>query len=307
MCIKNNITNDNYTSTSLYNLYIDFFKDVIKNNNTLNNRDNIITDIENELIKNNLDIYLENIIIKENKDLLIKENNILYQLTSTYNQKNNEYNNISTINLEECETKLRIYYNIGNDTALIILKVDIYEDGLLIPIIVYKVYNYKTKQDLNLNICKDIKIKISIPVTIDENNLFKYNSSHEYYNDICYPYTTENKTDIILKDRRNEFKKNNMSLCETDCKFTKYDYNTKKVECQCFIKIKFPLISEIEINKDNLLDNFINIKNSTNINVIKCYHQLFDLEGLKNNLGNYIIGSIIILVFILSILFKIKG
>jgi len=314
-CIKNNITDDNdislssiyYNLTSLYNLYIDYFKDIIKINNTINNRDNIIINIENELIKNNLDIYIENIIIKENKDLLIKENNILYQLTSTYNQNNNEYNNVSTINLEECETKLRIYYNIENDTALIILKVDIFEDGLLIPIIEYKVYNYKTKQNLNLDICKDMKINISIPVIIDENNLFKYNSSHEYYNDICYPYTTDNNTDIILKDRRDEYKKNNMSLYEINCKYSKYDYNTKKVECECFIKIKFPLISDIEINKDKLLDNFINIKNSININVVKCYQQLFDIEGLKNNLGNYIIGIIIILIFILSVLFKIKG
>jgi len=316
MCIKNNnFTNDNYTSfssininmTSLYNYYIDYFKDVIQKNNTLNNKDKIIINIENEIINNNLDIYLENIVIKENKDLLFKENKIIYQLSSTYNQNNNEYNNISTIDLAECETRLREYYNIDDDVDLIIFKTDIFEDGLLIPIIEYKVYNYKTKEKLNLNICNDIKININIPVNIDENNLFKYNSSNEYYNDICYPYTTENKTDIILKDRRDEYTKNNMSLCETNCKYTNYDYNTKKVTCECFIKIKFPLLSEIEINKDKLLANFINIKNFININVIKCYKQIFDIEGLKKNIGNYVIGSIIILIFILSVLFKIKG
>ena len=98
-----------------------------------------------------------------------------------------------------------------------------------------------------------------------------------------------------------------MSLCENNCKYTKYDLNTKKVICECFIKINFPLISEIEINKDKLLTNFVNFKNSININVIKCYKQLFDIEGLKNNIGNYTIGSIIIITLILSILFKIKG
>ena len=41
--------------------------------------------------------------------------------------------------------------------------------------------------------------------------------------------------------------------------------------------------------------------------MIKCYKQLFDIEGLKNNIGNYTIGSIIIITLILSILFKIKG
>ena len=304
ICIKND---DNYNLNLLYNNYIDYFKDIIKKNNTLNNKDNIIINIENELIKNNLDIYLENIIIKQNKDLLIKENNIIYQLTSTYNQNNNEYYNRSTINLGECENKLRKYYNIDDNIALIILKIDIFEDGVLIPIIEYKVYNSKTKVKLDLNICNDIIMNINIPVNIDESILFKYNSSHEYYNDICYPYTTENNTDIILKDRRKEYIANNMSLCESNCKYTNYDYNTKKVTCECFIKIKFPLMSEIEINKDKLLINFINIKSLININVIKCYKQLFDKEGLKNNLGNYIIGSIIILIIILSVLFKVKG
>ena len=50
---------------------------------------------------------------------------------------------------------------------------EIYEKGLLIPIIEYEVYNIKTKEKLDLNLCKDIKIDINIPVIIDEDNLFK--------------------------------------------------------------------------------------------------------------------------------------
>ena len=110
MCItNNNIAYDNYSSsssinyrlTSLYISYLDYFQEIIKIKNTLNNKDNIIINIESELIKNNLDLYIENTIIKENKDLLIEENKVIYQLISTYNQNNNEYNNISIINLGE--------------------------------------------------------------------------------------------------------------------------------------------------------------------------------------------------------------
>ena len=32
-------------------------------------------------------------------------------------------------------------------------------------------------------------------------------------------YNTEFKTDIILKDRRNEIINNNMSLCENNCEY----------------------------------------------------------------------------------------
>ena len=151
-----------------------------------------------------------------------------------------------------------------------------------------------------------MKINITIPVFIDENNIFKYNSSNEYYNDICYSYESNN-IDIILKDRRDEYINNNMSLCENNCKYTNYDYKAKKVLCECFVKMKIPLISELEINKDKLLNNFKDIKNILNLDVLKCYKEVFNKEGLINNIGNYIMSTIIIITLILSILFKIKG
>ena len=64
-----------------------------------------------------------------------------------------------------------------------------------------------------LKSCRYEKIKINIPILIDEKNLFKYNSSSDYYNNVCYTYISQNKTDIIIKDRRNEYRNNNMSLC----------------------------------------------------------------------------------------------
>ena len=141
---------------------------------------------------------------------------------------------------------------------------------------------------------------------INENHLFKYNSSNKYYNDICYSYTSNN-SDIILEDRRDEYINNNLSLCENNCKYSNYDFINKKLSCECNVKIHLPLISEIEINKDKLLNNFKDIKHILNLNVIKCYKEIFNKEGLIFNLGNYIMISIILITFILSILFKIKG
>ena len=133
------------------------------------------------------------------------------------------------------------------------------------------------------------------------------NIIHLYYNDVCYTYTTNNKTDIILKDRRNEYINNNMSLCEKNCEYNSYDSINKNSVCDCIIKVKFPLISEIEINEDMLINNFINISQSMNINVMKCYKTLFYKEGLKNNIGNYIMSFNIINLIVLTIVFKIKG
>ena len=218
-----------------------------------------------------MDLFIYNIIEKQKEDILIKNDNILFQITSTFNQKNNEYYNISSLNLGECKEKLRMNNNISNGTALLVLKVDIYEKGILIPIIEYEIYNSKTKEKLDLSICNNIKVHINIPVNIDENNLFKYNPNHEYYNDLCFSYTTKNKADIIIKDRRDEYINNNMSLCENNCTYNRYDLEKKKVLCECFIKIKFPFINEIIINKDKLMNNFKDITRLINLNVIKCY------------------------------------
>ena len=304
-----------YTGKELYNSSIpiynensftDYYYNIIKSNNNSINTDEVINYLRNDLVNGSLATSILNYIEKENKDLIIKDNNIIYQITSSYNQIFNEYDNTSSINLGECETKLRFTYNISNNITLLILKIDIYEKGLLIPIIEYEVYDSETKKKLNLDVCKDTKIEVSIPVNIDENILFKYDSSNEYYNDICYSYASNN-TDIILNDRRDEFINNNLSLCESNCKYNKYDFNTKKVSCECNVKLELPLISEIEINKDKLLSNFIDIKNILNINVLKCYKEAFTKKELIFNLGNYIMSSIILITLFLSILFKIKG
>ena len=263
--------------------------------------------MKSELIKGNLDIFISNVIEEQHKDIIFKDDNVIYQLTSSFNQNNNTNDNLSVINLGICETKLKLYYNISFNASLLILKMDIYKEGLLIPIIEYEVYNIETKEKLDLNICKDVKININIPVNIEENNLFKYNSSHEYYNDICYNYGTESKTDIIIKDRRNEFMNGNMSLCENNCNYNGYDNKSKKALCECNIKINFPLVSEIVINKDRLLSNFKDIKSTINMNIMKCYYTLFTIKGLIKNSGNYILGIFLLFTIILALLFKIRG
>ena len=180
-----------------------------------------------------MDSLLNNI---NNKDISIEEDNIKYTVTTSDNQNSFENNNISSIKLGECETKLKKHYNISDNETLLIFKVDIFEEGLLIPIIEYEVYNFETKEKLNLDICKDINIDIYIPAIINENKLNQYNSSSEYYNDLCYAFTTENGTDISISDRRKEFTKNNMSLCESNCNYEGYNTTTKKVLCKCQAK-----------------------------------------------------------------------
>jgi len=201
----------------------------------------MIENIRNDIVNGSLNSIISDILAGK-EDYIIKDDNLIYQITSTDNQQNNENNNISTIILGECEKILKKKYNISEDSPLIIFKIDYYPKDSLIPIIGYEIYNPNTKEKLDLIHCNKVNIDINLPVSIDEDNLLKYDPNNEYYIDECAPSTTINGTDILLNDRQNEFNQNNMSLCENNCKYN--GYNNNNAHCNCGIKLEQISISQ---------------------------------------------------------------
>ena len=248
-------------------------------------------------------INLTDLIDGDKNDYILKEADTIYQITSTENQKFKEYD-ISTIQLGQCEEILKEKYKIMKELPLIIFKVEYFVPGIQIPVIGYNVFHPKNKTKLDLTYCKDSIINFEIPVSIDENELIKYDPNSEYYTNECYSYTTDNKTDIILDDRQYEYNNNNLSLCENKCSFSELDIGSKKVECNCNVTTKEFIISEI-LKDENILSsyNFINKSSSLNVFTMKCIYTLFSEEGLKSNIGNYIMIFITIIFIILIILF----
>ena len=267
----------------------------------------IINMIREELIKGNINKLINNTLFDKKEDLLVNQKNIIYQITSTENQNNKEYSNISIINLKECENKLKSHYNIDQSKPLIIFKIDDFIDEIKIPIVEYEIYHPDTKEVLDLNICKNSPIEISYPVSINEDEIFKYDPNSDYYNDKCFPYSTENGTDITLNDRKNEYNDNNLSLCESNCSFVEYDKEKKRSLCECKPKTIFEELINIEIDADKLLSNFIDFKSTTNFEVIFCFNTFFCLKGIILNIGSYILIIIIIMNGICVIIFYIKG
>ena len=285
----------------------DFFEQICKiSYKSFKTIEHILDNIRKEIINHSMDTLLINVTNENKIDLFIREENELYQITSSYNQKNKEYN-ISTIKLGICEDILKHKYNITLNNTLIILKIDYNIEGLYIPIIEYEVYHPDTKERLNLDYCEKEDINIEIPIIIDKNELFKYNSSSAYFNDRCFPYTSKYGTDITLNDRRNEYNNNNMSLCEENCKLIEYNSDNQKVTCKCNIKKKFHLISDIYLDSDLLLNKITDFKSNINFEVVKCYKKLFTKEGILYNIGSYILLTIIIAYIILMISFFAKG
>ena len=282
---------------------IDFFnKKCILNNNSTNSKLIIISNILEEIELGLMDSLI-NEILNEKEDIIIKNKDTIYQITSSFNQKNKKYQNISLLKLEGCENILKSNYNLTIEEIFIIFKIEQYIEGFLIPLIEYEIFSPKTNKKLDLNICKNNlnKIELQMPVFINESILYKFDPNNDFYNDICNIYTTEYGTDITLYDRKEEYNKNNLSLCPNNCDYINYDSYNRTVMCECSAK------NGIFLNENNLINHLKNRKSRFNLNVMKCPKVLFSKKGLIKNIGIYIILFIIVLFILSWIYFILKG
>ena len=210
------------------------------NDNNNNNQQSLsLIDFQEQVLGNikrilNNGIDINN--INNGYDISFSINNVIYTLTTTSIQKkkekNNEIYNDSIINLGECEYKLKEKYNISEDNDLYIFKLDFFINSIRkVEYEIYYPFNNSNFTLLDLSICKNLKIGISIPADIPINEIDKHNKSSPLYNDICSQSTSKNGTDMILKDRQNLFVNDNLSVCEEDCDFNKYEKNIKRAFC----------------------------------------------------------------------------
>ena len=216
----------------------------------------------------------------------------VYEITTLSDK--NLYDNLTYINIQDCENLLKVKNHIDENEELILLKIEYPTDEFKIPIIEYKVFT-QNKTELNISDCDCMKFVYSIPVEINETLEYKFNPDSEYNNELCYQFTTENNTDIILYDRRKEFNDANASLCESNCKFL--NYFNKRAECECPVKSSFnKFLLEEGASRDNLIFRFKdNHEQMTNFGVLKCFKMLFTKAGFNSNFS-----SIIYITFILG-------
>ena len=298
--IKTNNANNDENKTPNNCNPVDFFKNkckFIKNNKSL--IEMIKHDIEEGLMNDFIDDIIQNKI-----DIYQMDDNIKYQITSSFNQKYKTYDNISVIDLQRCENKLKEVYGISQNETLIIFKYDYISEKILVPIIGYEVFNPITKNVLDLNKCKNIKIMEILPTTINNSEIYKHDPNNLYFRDKCSSFSNEKGVDMTLYDRKTEYNNKNYSLCSDNCDYINYNNETKKIICQCEPQFNSSLITwDKLINGKKLLHNFLDIKKSTNINVIKCYKKFISLTGLKNNIGNYVILFVMLIYLVGLILF----
>ena len=109
-------------------------------NDTIINKTEIVSQKKQEIINNCNISDINNGRDVESKVDGNDNDEIIMAFTSTKNQKNNENENKTTINLGECEYKLKDLYNISYNDSLYIVKLDVKQKGMDIPKIEYEVY-----------------------------------------------------------------------------------------------------------------------------------------------------------------------
>ena len=273
---------------------------------------NQINDIKSNLINSNY--------TKENT--IIKTENVIIELSTFEDQKNLEDPEISNIDLGQCENKLKDANNISRNDSLIIFKTDIKTEDGSATYVVYEIYNPLTLAQLNLDVCKDIQITVNVPVKFEENletlinsviasgyNIFNENDS--FYNDICATYTTENGTDILLYDRKQDIYKvsQNQSICQIGCELQSYNSTKKKAKCDCSVKQE--TITKFDINdlfeKKEIAQSFYKTLENSNFQVLKCYKLIINLSRILQNYGEIILSILLIIFIILMIIYFIKS
>ena len=137
-----------------------------------------------------------------------------------------------------------------------------------------------------------------------------FNISDKFYNDLCFYYESPNNKDVPLKDRISTFFPN-LSLCDPGCENKGVDLVKMKAKCECiFINI---LSNELMDNlSGGFLSEIMSILSSVNIEVLKCFKNLFDKKSFSRAVGGYFIlclffmKMICIIIFLTSKLYSIK-
>ena len=223
------------------------------------------------------------------------------------------------IDLEECEKLIKGKYEIDDETPLLFLKFEKLTSIASEKNVQYEVYEPFSKELIDLSICDNTSIDLYIPISLSKetqdlyNNLKQsgydlFNLNDSFYNDICTPFESENGTDVLLSDRKNDYYNNNDTTCQNICQFTEYSSETKYLKCECNVELKEIDIQEPEkFSGKFIITSFYSVLKYSNFQVLKCFKLVFSFTGIYKNYGNIMVIIYFLLYIPCFILYIIKG
>ena len=226
--------------------------------------------------------------------------------------------NMPKVDFGECKQKVLDSLGFKDKKLIIALVEKLNEDKNLVTS--YSFYHPDNGDKIEAEtICKDDFITVNKSVlsmlnnsnTIDINsilyltqqNIDIFNLSSAFYTDICFHYNSPNGKDVPLQDRVKAFYPN-ITLCEAGCTNKGVNLTTMESICQCkFMDIMNNELLEENVVLKNTLGQVTDLLKNSNLDVLKCYKDVFNPKYIIKSEGGFIILSIIFLEIILTIIF----
>ena len=225
------------------------------------------------------------------------------------------------VDFGECYNKIKEENNIDINEELIIAKVEIKNNNSE-KVSSYSFYNPKTGEKLDTSSCRNQTIIVKEDVSkklekiedskedriinLIDQGINVFNSSNDFYKDLCYYYKSPNGKDVPLKARITAFFPN-ITLCDAGCENVGVDLTEMKAKCEC----KFIDLVNVDFMGDNLytktITDIIDIISELNIGVIKCIKYIFDKNYFFRCTGAFIIFGLFLGKVICYIKFVVEG
>ena len=287
---------------------------------------------ENKLssnIKNITDEELEELAHKYAKEFNYTNNHVSLYKNDIYSiafYKNGECIlklslEIPEIDFGVCEEKIKNNYKIDENLiiAIIIKKADGINYSTSISYSFYepelgdKIESKEICEDDNIIIVNNMLYKLdSNTINLDfilylsKQNINVFNLTDVFYTDICYHFDSPINKDIALKDRI-LLCFPNASLCEEGCSIKGVNLTSLKSICECkFNEIIYDKIFGNSIVEQSQLEEIKELISQTNIEIIKCYKDLFFSKYYISSPGFFIVICLIIIQIISFIVFLYK-
>jgi hypothetical protein len=190
-------------------------------------------------------------------------------------------NGYSIVNITECLNTLKQTYNITDEEVLIV-KTDFDQSLSSKPKMGTKllnlgVYSSKTKQQLDLQLCKSMRYNIPITEGVNSTlyNYFKnmsydiYNTNDPFYTSRCVIYYQDDY-DTTLNMRRKYIFPNTTVGCNENCTFIGFDGNIS-AQCDC------SKVSSKEMYSSQMFTEILAVYNSINIDIVSCPGSVFNV------------------------------
>ena len=237
--------------------------------------------------------YVENYL-----DEYIRINQIIYGdgfILEVYDSEHkfNSYDDVSDLDLSQCETILKTHYKIPSDESLLIVKYDVINSSSSINPIEYNVYD-KEGNKLDLALCESLNTNISYPLNIDlsfaeemsERGIDIFDRNDIFFNSLCRTYTKEGSN--VLSERRKLYQ--NIMVCEDNCEYKGINFIERKANCVCKVKTTFDINRVINFKVEKFTSTI-----RSSLFIVMCYDTFLNYKDIPSSIGLWICLSILTL------------